>query len=65
MVSKIASGLDQMEEVAEEGEGDFDENEEDDDGFEAGGVLVVELAGEDFEELVDHVEAFVEHFYAF
>lgn len=54
-----------MEEVAQESEGDFDEDQEDDDGFEAGGVLVVELAGEDFEELVDDVEPFVEDFDAF
>lgn len=54
--------LDEVEDVAEDGEGDFDEDEDDDDHFEAGGVLVVHLAGEDFVELVDDVEALVEDF---
>lgn len=49
-----------MEEVAQQCEGDLDEDQEDHDRFEAGRVLVVELAGEDLEELVDDVEAFVE-----
>jgi len=51
--------LDNVEKVAEQGEGDLDEDQEDDDGLEARGVLVVQLAREDLEELVDDVEALV------
>lgn len=54
-----------MEEVAEEGDGDFDEDKDDDDHLEAGGVLVVHLAGKDLVELMDHVEALVEDLCAF
>ena len=51
-----------MKQVAHKGNGYFDEDQDDDDCFEAGGVLMVELAGEDLEKFVDDVEAFVENF---
>lgn len=54
-----------MEDVLEDGEDYFDDDEADDGPLEAGGVLVVEFAGEDFEEFVDDIEAFVEEFDAF
>ena len=45
--------LDQMEDVSHHGEEDLDDDEDDDGPLEAGGVLVVELVAQDFEELVD------------
>ncbi len=62
---QLAQILDQMEKIPQQGEGDLNEDQENHDGLEPRGVLVVELTGEDLEEFVDDVEAFIEDFDSF
>ena len=44
--------LDDVEDVMEEGDEDFNEDEDDDGPLKTGGVLVVELIGEDLKEFM-------------
>ena len=54
-----------MEKIAKQGEGDLDEDQKNDDCFKTPCVLRIEFCGENFEELMDDIEAFIEDFNPF
>lgn len=54
-----------MQNIFHDGEDHLDDNQADDRHLEARGVLVVELAGENFKEFVDDIESLVEELDAF